>query len=218
VSFKYLLPGLARRNLEAAVAGALLATFPERTARVPTDAERAVLEELARVSLEHYRALVWEEPSFIPFLRTFTPIDELALLALGSRPARRPDDEDYLPSLRAIPWVFAWTQNRVPAARVVRVRDGARVAADARAARALRRAAVLPLARRQPRDDAREVEPRGRARLPRARRRRLAVRAIASEHARTVDAVLAASGVGELLERQPVSAARSTCATRTSIR
>jgi phosphoenolpyruvate carboxylase len=40
-------------------------------------------------------------------------VDELALLEIGSRPARRPNDEDYLASLRAIPWVFAWTQNRV---------------------------------------------------------------------------------------------------------
>ena len=49
---------------------------------------------------------------FVPFFRVFTPIDELALLEIGSRPARRPADEDYLSSLRAIPWVFAWTQNR----------------------------------------------------------------------------------------------------------
>ena len=48
----------------------------------------------------------------MPFFRQFTPVDELALLEIGSRPARRPDDADYLRSLRAIPWVFAWTQNR----------------------------------------------------------------------------------------------------------
>jgi phosphoenolpyruvate carboxylase len=55
---------------------------------------------------------VWEEPGFARFFRAFTPIDELALLQIGSRPARRPADEDFLRSLRAIPWVFAWTQNR----------------------------------------------------------------------------------------------------------
>jgi phosphoenolpyruvate carboxylase len=113
VSFKYLLPGLARRNLEAAIAGALLAAFPERTSRLPDDDERRVLDELAGVSRERYRAFVWEEPRFVPFFRAFTPVDELALLEIGSRPARRPDDAEYLPSLRAIPWVFAWTQNRV---------------------------------------------------------------------------------------------------------
>jgi phosphoenolpyruvate carboxylase len=113
ISFKYGLAGLARRNLEAALAGTLLATFPERTARLPTAAEREVLDELALVSRERYRSFVWDEPRFVPFFRAFTPVDELALLEIGSRPARRPDDADYLPSLRAIPWVFAWTQNRV---------------------------------------------------------------------------------------------------------
>jgi phosphoenolpyruvate carboxylase len=113
ISFKYELQGLARRNLEAALAGTLLATFPEWTARVPTAAERETLNELAKVSLERYRAFVWEEPAFVDFFRAFTPVDELALLEIGSRPARRPDDASYLPSLRAIPWVFAWTQNRV---------------------------------------------------------------------------------------------------------
>ena len=59
-----------------------------------------------------YRALVWEEERFPAFFRWFTPVDELALLAIGSRPSRRPESEDFLRSLRAIPWVFAWTQNR----------------------------------------------------------------------------------------------------------
>jgi phosphoenolpyruvate carboxylase len=113
VSFKYGLAGLALRNLEAALAGTLLATFPEQTARVPTPSEREVLDELAAASHERYRAFVWEEPGFVEFFRAFTPVDELALLEIGSRPARRPDDAAYLPSLRAIPWVFAWTQNRV---------------------------------------------------------------------------------------------------------
>jgi phosphoenolpyruvate carboxylase len=56
---------------------------------------------------------VWQNPTFVPFFRSFTPVDELALLEIGSRPARRPSaDAEYLQSLRAIPWVFSWTQNR----------------------------------------------------------------------------------------------------------
>jgi phosphoenolpyruvate carboxylase len=113
VSFKYALEGLARVNLEAALAGTLLAAFPEVTARAPTSAERGVLDRLARLSRERYDAFVRREPRFVEFFRLFTPVDELAMLEIGSRPVRRPDDADYLASLRAIPWVFAWTQNRV---------------------------------------------------------------------------------------------------------
>jgi phosphoenolpyruvate carboxylase len=51
-------------------------------------------------------------PGFVDFFRAFTPVDELALLNIGSRPSRRPEGPEFLASLRAIPWVFAWTQNR----------------------------------------------------------------------------------------------------------
>ena len=113
VSFKYGLEGLARRNLEAALAGTLLATFPERLPAPPSAADRKLLDQLAAVSRTAYRAFVWEQPGFVEFFRAFTPVDELSLLEIASRPARRPNDADYLSSLRAIPWVFSWTQNRV---------------------------------------------------------------------------------------------------------
>ena len=69
---------------------------------------------LAASSLAAYRGLVWEDPAFPPFFRSFTPVDELALLEIGSRPASRPEaaGRGELEALRAIPWVFAWTQNR----------------------------------------------------------------------------------------------------------
>ena len=112
VSFKYGLPGLALRNLEAAVAGTLLATFPEVSATVPGDEQRRILDRLAETSRRAYSELVGD-PRFVPFFRAFTPVDELALLEIASRPLRRPGDAAYLSSLRAIPWVFSWTQNRV---------------------------------------------------------------------------------------------------------
>src|SRR6476646_9100927 len=113
VSFKYGLEGLARRNLEAALAGTLLATYPERLPAPPTDGDREVFDRMAEISRATYRAFVWENDDFVEFFRAFTPVDELSLLEIASRPARRPNDADYLSSLRAIPWVFSWTQNRV---------------------------------------------------------------------------------------------------------
>ncbi len=112
ISFKYGLPGLAYRNLEAALAATLVSAFPAVTkATAPRGAEEA-LAELSEAANTTYRALVWGTPAFSDFFRWFTPVDELSLLALGSRPARRPGGDDFLRSLRAIPWVFAWTQNR----------------------------------------------------------------------------------------------------------
>ena len=72
------------------------------------------MDELAGVAQATYRGLVWEDPAFPAFFRSFTPVDELALLEIGSRPASRPEAAatGELQALRAIPWVFAWTQNR----------------------------------------------------------------------------------------------------------
>jgi len=112
VSFKYGLPGLAYRNLEAAVAATLLSAFPEIAGAEPPDGASELLAALSAHANRTYRSLVWEDEGFVPFFRQFTPVDELALLEIGSRPARRPEGDEYLPSLRAIPWVFSWTQNR----------------------------------------------------------------------------------------------------------
>jgi phosphoenolpyruvate carboxylase len=106
IAFKYGLPGLAQANLESALAATLLAAFPE-----DVDVDTSLVGVLADRSHTVYRALV-EDPGFVDFFRSFTPVDELALLNIGSRPSRRPESADYLASLRAIPWVFAWTQNR----------------------------------------------------------------------------------------------------------
>jgi phosphoenolpyruvate carboxylase len=117
IAFKYGLPGLAYRNLEAALAATLLASAPERTDVHPPDGADALVDELAERSRAAYRELV-DDPGFAGFFRAFTPVEELALLTIGSRPTRRPEvDGELLGSLRAIPWVFAWTQNRclVPA-------------------------------------------------------------------------------------------------------
>jgi phosphoenolpyruvate carboxylase len=112
VSFKYGLPGLAYRNLEAALAATLLAAFPEVAGSRPPEGARETVKALSEDAFRAYRSLVWEDGRFEEFFRQFTPIEELALLEIGSRPARRPEGGELLASLRAIPWVFAWTQNR----------------------------------------------------------------------------------------------------------
>jgi phosphoenolpyruvate carboxylase len=112
IAFKYGLPGLAHRNLEAALAATLLAAAPGAAAVEPPAGGAALVELIAERSRAVFGGLI-EDPRFVPFFRAFTPVDELALLTLGSRPSRRPEDSgDYLGSLRAIPWVFSWTQNR----------------------------------------------------------------------------------------------------------
>ena len=111
ISFKYGLRGLAHRNLEGALAATLLAAFPEAAGSAAPAGAAELCEGMSASAHEAYRALVWKDDRFPAFFRSFTPVEELALLEIGSRPARRTGSPD-LAGLRAIPWVFAWTQNR----------------------------------------------------------------------------------------------------------
>jgi phosphoenolpyruvate carboxylase len=115
ISFKYGLAGLAERNLEAALAATLLTAFPDRVLRDESaPGDREAMGQLAAVAERAYRELVWEDAGFVPFFQAVTPVRELALLPLGSRPLLRPEAAatTELEALRAIPWVFSWTQNR----------------------------------------------------------------------------------------------------------
>jgi phosphoenolpyruvate carboxylase len=71
-----------------------------------------VVREMARDSAERYRSLVHEEPDFIAFFEAITPVGEISRLRLGSRPAKRSQTAG-IDDLRAIPWVFSWTQARI---------------------------------------------------------------------------------------------------------
>jgi phosphoenolpyruvate carboxylase len=204
ISFKYSLRGLAQRNLEAALAGTLLATFPERLEPPPSDADRVLLDRLAAVSRAAYRAFVWEEPGFVEFFRAFTPVDELSLLEIASRPARRPESEDYLASLRAIPWVFSWTQNRV----LLPAWFGTGTAfaeLDAGELRDLYER--LPFVRTMV-DNLEMTLAKSSLSIARGYLRLVGDTAlyeqIEAEHSRAVAGVLAATGVSRLLERQPM--------------
>jgi phosphoenolpyruvate carboxylase len=110
ISYKYSMPGLARRNLDTVLAAVLEASAEEREQEPKKEWVEAI-ERLSASSSETYRELVYEDEDFYAFFSGASPIGELALVNIGSRPAKRVENPD-VESLRAIPWVFAWTQNR----------------------------------------------------------------------------------------------------------
>jgi phosphoenolpyruvate carboxylase len=147
---------IARRELEQLTSAVLLASSSAHDAAVARVAAEGapLLDDLAAVAGRAYRALVWEDPAFASFFRAATPIGELSALRLGSRPAARGGsrsreagrgsgtegrhnedataDSDSIESLRAIPWVFAWSQSRLNlpgwyglGSALASVRDGA---------------------------------------------------------------------------------------------
>lgn len=101
---------VAERTLDLFTAGVLAEQFIERPAVQPQ--WREMMERLSSTSCEAYRAVVTKEPRFVPYFRTATPESELAGLNVGSRPAKR-NPKGGVESLRAIPWVFSWTQTRL---------------------------------------------------------------------------------------------------------
>jgi len=108
---KYSLPELALYNLET-IATAVIQASLLRTGFDNIQPWNEILEELAARSRQHYRALIYEQPDFIDFFHQVTPIDEISQLQISSRPARRQGGKKDLSGLRAIPWVFSWTQSR----------------------------------------------------------------------------------------------------------
>jgi phosphoenolpyruvate carboxylase len=115
ISDKYSLPALARHNLELSLAAVLEASVLHRTPRMSDVALRrweASIEHISETARASYRAFA-ADPSLMDFFTTATPVDELAHLNIGSRPARRPGGAGDLRDMRAIPWVFGWTQTRI---------------------------------------------------------------------------------------------------------
>ncbi|MBX3705723.1 MAG: phosphoenolpyruvate carboxylase, partial [Pseudomonadales bacterium] len=110
IRWKLGLPALAQQTLRRYVTATLEATLappPE-----PLPAWREAMTDMAGDALGAYRSLVRDDPAFVDLFRALTPEQELGILALGSRPARR-QAVPGIGSLRAIPWVFAWTQVRL---------------------------------------------------------------------------------------------------------
>lgn len=108
---KYSLQDLALYNLETITTAVIQASLL-RTGFDDIEPWNEIMEELAARSRAHYRNLIYEQPDFIDFFHQVTPIEEISQLQISSRPARRPSGNKDLSSLRAIPWVFSWTQTR----------------------------------------------------------------------------------------------------------
>jgi phosphoenolpyruvate carboxylase len=107
------LPEVALRTLEVYTTATLDATLAP--AAGPRPEWRGAMDRLADAAYREYREVVYETPRFIEYFRTATPEVELGAMPIGSRPPRRaePGQDDGVESLRAIPWVFAWTQTRL---------------------------------------------------------------------------------------------------------
>ncbi len=111
IASKYADPEIGRRNLEKLVAATMEATLFVSDGG-PYDPYHDTMDELSVEALRAYRSLVYETPGFIDFFRSATPIDEIAGMHVGSRPAARSASRR-IEELRAIPWVFSWSLARI---------------------------------------------------------------------------------------------------------
>ncbi|KAJ3092108.1 hypothetical protein HK102_010674 [Quaeritorhiza haematococci] len=101
--------GTAQQTLERYTTATLISTLAPPEA--PKPEWRAIMSEMSEVSCDHYRKIV-RNPDFVPYFRNATPLAEIGLMNIGSRPARRKVGGG-IETLRAIPWIFAWTQMRL---------------------------------------------------------------------------------------------------------
>src|SRR5690606_1824310 len=107
----YGIRAIALRNLEQATGAVLRATLRPRQPEPREARWREMAATIATAARAHYRGLVYESEGFVPYFRDATPIDVIERLRIGSRPSKR-GNAGGVSSLRAIPWVFAWSQNR----------------------------------------------------------------------------------------------------------
>jgi phosphoenolpyruvate carboxylase len=216
IADRYANPAIALRHLEQVTGAVLVASAPEHDARSRAAgiAGAALMDELAATSRQAYRALVWEEPQFEAYFRAATPIAELAGMAIGSRPAARAGGARSLEQLRAIPWVFAWSQSRANLPGWYGVGSAISAYIDTHGQDGLRRlqvsyqtwpflAGVIDTAEMSLAKADMQVARRyaGLAPTPEARR---VWRHIRREYCRTRDGILAVTGRARIMDAMPV--------------
>ncbi len=213
ISGKYTLPGLGRWNLEVGLAATLEASVLHRRSLLPAEVLagwNTTMDVVAGEGQVAYRKLV-RDPGLVPFFVAATPVNELGKMNIGSRPAKRPGGEGGLDDLRAIPWVFGWTQSRIILPGWFGVGSGLAAAREAGRGEVLQQMygswpffqtflsnVQMTLAKTDLAIAARYV----RTLVPEDSAGLFAV--IEAEHARTVAEVLAVTGQQRLLESSPV--------------
>jgi phosphoenolpyruvate carboxylase len=115
IASKYALHDIAVRNFDR-LAAAVVETSVHNVEHQRQEFDReewlSFMEDFSKLAFNAYRDLVYGDPTFVDFFQQTTPINELSQLRLGSRPTRRTQGSNSISDLRAIPWVFAWTQSR----------------------------------------------------------------------------------------------------------
>ena len=111
IRFKYGSPLLAQNSMDLVLSAAIESNL--MPSPKPRENWRNLMDRLANSAKEEYRDIVQDGSDLADYFRVSTPEPELSLLALGSRPTRRVIDSNAISDLRAIPWVFAWTQKRL---------------------------------------------------------------------------------------------------------
>jgi phosphoenolpyruvate carboxylase len=211
ISDKYALPLLARNNLELMLAATIEASVLHKTdRRSAAEAERwdDAMHVVSRHAHTRYRNLV-DQPALNDYFLASTPVDLLGALHIGSRPARRPDSGGGLDNLRAIPWVFGWTQSRQIVPGWYGVGSGLEAVGDRREVlqemyrswpffRTFLDNVSMTLVKTDLDIAARYVDALAPAEV------RGVLDDIREEHARTVEQVLAVTGDSALLDRDPV--------------